>query len=137
MKNKEDFKLKVVSMSIQEAAKKWPDSRSKAFQVEGSEDNYYFILSKPQMIGTATIRSRVKCLKFIQLEGKLLETTLTIKTTMGIIPITFKKFVDVVLKKYDEIVENPKYANLLSVYIYWGLTRDKDDFTTKKNTINN
>ena len=137
MKDKENFNLKIVSMSIQEAAKKWPNSRSKAFQVEGSKDSYYFILTKPKMIGTATIRSTVKCLKFIESEGKLLETTLTIKTTMGIIPITFKKFVDVVLKKYDEIVKNPEYINLLPVYVYWGLTRDTNDFTTKKNTINN
>lgn len=132
-----NLQLKTVSMSIQEAAKKWPKSISKAFQVEGSKDYYYFILANPEMVGTPTIRSKVKCLKFIQSGGELLETTLTIKTSMGIIPITFKKFVDVVLKKYDEIVDDPKYQNLLSTYTYWGLTRDDSDFTTKENTINN
>jgi len=112
---------KIIIASIGDAAKKWPNSRSRAFHIKGFEGSYYFMLKDPERVKHKLIRSRVECLKFIEHNGFITKTNLTIKSNMEIVPMTIKEFHDMASKRYGELKDHLDFESLLEPYRHWDL----------------
>lgn len=80
----EEFK----NVSIAEACKRWPHSKSHAFQFNNHETDYFFRLEEPEFKNNgAKIRTHIQCLKFTRNGNALHITHLAIKNDSIITPI--------------------------------------------------
>jgi hypothetical protein len=91
-----------LSLTITEAAKKFPDSKAYAFKLGNNQNTYYFRLAEPKfMKPNSTIRCKVKCLRFNTIKSRLSICIVPIANDENITNLTIKDFVDVIDKSIE------------------------------------
>jgi len=109
-------------LTILQASEKWPDSKAHAFKLEGQKPTVsYFRIEEPIFVkGSSTLRCRVKCVKFDSEDGYLVVTNTPIKNADVIKDMTIKEFVDGVLTKMNEFLQDPE-KNVVNLIPYENL----------------
>lgn len=101
------------SMTIANACKKWPDSKSRAFSILNGGDAVYFMIDDwPEYYRKNEAAITISSFKAIKIlpNGQIFKTQVTIKLQHEINPITFKHFAEYCEASIKKIKDSTEYA---------------------------
>lgn len=104
--NNEENLSSSLNLTISQAAKKWPNSKSKAFKLgDPPGESPYFATEAPIFMDSRPVKSRVKCLKLDIDNMTLLRTEVIIEADTPMRAITLKEFSDSAMSIYNKLLE--------------------------------